>query len=143
MPKRTWMLGLGAVLVIAVLAAYQVGRGPSGPKISASPAGNLVDGQSVSIGLSGFIAGSSVRISECATAASANALGCGAELGAQATSVTGTDGSASLTFTVSARAAAGPLETGAIEACSNQCVIVATVGPGFAFASAPIAFEAP
>ena len=143
MSKRIWVLGIGAVLVIAVLAAYQIGSGSGQPKVSVSPAGDLIDGQSVSVEMSGFTAGTSVFVSECATAATANAVGCGSELGAQATAVTGTDGSASLTFAVRAQAAAGPHETGAIEGCANQCVIVATLGSGSAFASAPIAFEAP
>ena len=143
MSRRIWALGIGAVLVIAVLAAYEVGLGAAGPQVSVSPAMNLADGQSVSLRLAGFGPGSTVRISECATAASANDLGCGTELAVQTAAVISNDGSGSATFTVRSEAAAGRLQTGAIEVCSDQCVIVATIGGGHAFATAPIAFEAP
>jgi hypothetical protein len=51
--------------------------------------------------------------------------------------------SCSAAFTVRSEAPAGPLTTGAIEACPNQCVIVATLGSGFAFAYTGIAFQGP
>ncbi len=143
MSKQILKLGLAAVLVIVVLAVYVIGRGSTRPQVSVSPTANLADGQSVSVRLSGFGPGNTVRLSECATDASANDLGCGTELAAQTATVTGSDGSGSVTFTVRPQAAAGPLHTGAIEACSDQCVIVATLGPGTTFATAPITFEAP
>jgi hypothetical protein len=143
MSKPFLALGAAAILVIAVLAAYQFGLLATGPHVSVSPAANLIEGQSVSVTVSGFPASSTVRISECATAASANDLGCGADLTVQTAAVTGADGSGSITFAVRAQAAAGPLQTGPIEACSAPCVIVATTGAGSAFASTPIAFEAP
>ena len=143
MSKRFLVLGVGAILVIAVLAAYEIGLHSAGPQVSVSPAANLIDGQSVSVRLSGFPAGSMVRISQCATVAAANDLGCGSELAAQPVVLTSGDGSGTVSFPVRSQAAAGPLETGAIEACSDQCLIVATTGAGSHFATAAIAFEAP
>jgi hypothetical protein len=142
MLKRIRVLGVAAILVIAVLAAYEIAQQAAGPRVSASPAANLIDGQSVSVTASGFPPNSTVRISECATAAAANNLGCGAELAAQPVLTSG-DGSVTVSFPARSTAAAGPAQTGAIEACSDQCVIVATTGAGSHFATASIAFEAP
>jgi Neocarzinostatin family len=113
------------------------------PQVSVSPSDNLSDGQSVVVRVSGFGIGSKVWISECATSASANDLGCGAELAAQTFTATNNLRSGFAPFTVHSLAAAGPLNTGAIEACSDQCVIVATLGAGYAFAVAKISFEGP
>ena len=113
------------------------------PEVAVTPSDNLNDGQSVVVSVSGFGIGSKVWISECATAASANDLGCGAELAAQTFTATNERRTGSSPFIVHWQAAAGPLNTGAIEACSDQCVIVATLGAGYAFAVAKITFEAP
>jgi hypothetical protein len=143
MSKRFMALGAAAILVISALAAYELRLRAIGPQVSVSPAANLIEGQPVSVTVSGFPANSTVHVSECAMAASANDLGCGAELTAQTVAVAGADGSGSVTFTVLAHAEVGPLHTGAIEVCSDQCAIVATSGAGPNFASARIAFEAP
>jgi hypothetical protein len=113
------------------------------PQVSVTPSGDLTDGQSVIVRVSGFGIGSKVWISECATSASANDLGCGAELAAQTFTATNNLRSGFTPFVVHWQAAAGPLNTGAIEACSDQCVIVATLGGGYAFAIAKITFEGP
>lgn len=120
-----------------------MGFASSGPQVSASPSSNLVDGQSVVIRVGGFSPGTKVWISECATAASGNDLGCGAEIAGQAFSITDNDGAASTSFTVHSQAQEGPFNKGPIQVCSDQCVIVATLGGGYTFASAKIAFEAP
>jgi hypothetical protein len=113
------------------------------PQVSVEPSDSLTDGQSVIVRVTGFGIGSEVRVSECASASAANDRGCGAELAAQTLLFTRESRAGSAAFTVRSEAPAGPLTTGAIEACPNQCVIVATLGSGFAFAYTGIAFQGP
>lgn len=113
------------------------------PQVSVDPSDSLTDGRSVIVRVTGFGVGSQVYLSECATASFANDLGCGAELAAQTLLVTRESRAGSAAFMVHAQAPAGPLNSGAIEACSDQCVIVATLGSGYAFAYAGISFQAP
>jgi len=133
--------GLGLVLA-GGLAACGVAPG-SGPQVAVTPASQLTDGQSVVVRVTGFGAGRILYVSECATAASANGQGCGSELARQMGLVTADDQAGEATFIVQGQAQAGPFNTGAIEACSDQCVIVATLGDGDSFAYARIGFEAP
>jgi hypothetical protein len=135
-------LGRGVVpfLILISLAGC---AGPAQPEVTVSPADHLVDGQSVTIRLSGFGFDTKVWISECAAATSVQSQGCGAELTAQTPVVIGMDGAGVGTFTVSGHAQAGPFDSAPIEACADRCVVVATLGQDQPFASQPIAFEAP
>ena len=141
MSKRFVAVALGAILVVAVLAAYGIGQKLAGPRVSVSPAANLIDGDTVSVRLAGFSAGSSVQISECATVA-ASMIACSSELGPLAVVQIGSDGSGSASVAISSQAAAGQLSN-APQACSIQCVIQATASDGSAFVVAPIAFQEP
>lgn len=113
------------------------------PHVSVDPSTNLLDGQTVIVRVTGFGIGSQVRVSECASMSSANDQGCGLELAGQTLLFTRESRAGSVAFIVRARASAGPLQTAQVEACANQCVIVATLGAGFAFAATGMTFEAP
>jgi hypothetical protein len=113
------------------------------PQVTVSPADHLVDGQSVTIRLSGFGIDTKVWVSECAAAATVQSQGCGAELAAQTSVVTGMDGTGIGTFTVTGKAQAGPINSAPIEVCADRCVVVATLGQGQAYASRSIVFESP
>ena len=115
----------------------------SDPQVSVTPSGQLVEGRLVVVRVTGFGVGGKVWVSECATASSANDLGCGAQLAAQTLIATNGNRAGYAAFTIHAQAQAGPFNTGPIEACSDQCVIVATLGGGFAFAYAGISFQGP
>ena len=115
------------------------------PAIVVSPSANLRDGQAVTVRVTGFGVGSQVFLSECATAAVATDLGCGAPPLSQDqfTIVTGGDRSGTSTFTVSRLAASSPMETSPRVACAGACVLVATLGEGRALVVAPISFAVP
>jgi hypothetical protein len=131
-------------LAIFLLAVSLPGcAGPAQPKVTVSPADHLVDGQSVTIRLSGFGFDTKVWVSECAGAGAAQSRGCGAELPAQTPVVIGMDGAGVGTFTVTGKAQAGPFNSAQIEACTDLCVVVATLGQDQAYASQPILFDTP
>lgn len=111
------------------------------PQVTVTPATNLHDGETVTVQLTGFGVGGKVFLSECATAAAASDLGCGAELAAQPFVVTDDTRAGSTSLVVKSRAASGALASPVV-ACADQCVIVATVGGGYGFAFAPIVFGA-
>lgn len=79
------------------------------PQMSVRPSDSLHDGQSVVVRVSSFGIGSKIWISECATSASANDLGCEAELAAQTFTATNERRTGSAPFIVHWQAAAGPL----------------------------------
>ncbi len=85
--------------------------------------------------VAGFGVGGKVFLSECASAADATDLGCGAQLAGQPFLGTDATRAGEGTFTVQSHAASGPLAAPTI-ACTDQCVIVATLGNGFAYALA-------
>lgn len=93
--------------------------------------------------VTGLGVGGKVFLSECASAAVASDLGCGAQLAAQSFLVTDDSRAGHATFIVSASASADPLGTGALRPCADRCVIVATLGNGYPFVVAPIAFDTP
>lgn len=111
------------------------------PRVLVTPATNLHDGETVTVQLTGFGVGGKVFLSECATAAAASDLGCGAELAAQPFVVTDDTRAGSTSLVVKSRAASGALASPVV-ACADHCVIVATVGGGYGFAFAPIVFGA-
>jgi hypothetical protein len=112
------------------------------PTVTITQSNELRDGQTVQVSVSGFGVGGIVRLSECASAAVVTDLGCGAELAAQTMLVTDETRVGSASFVVHARAMSGPL-TGPAVACADRCVIVATLGPGYGHAIAPIEFTTP
>ena len=108
-----------------------------------TPSGDLQDYQVVDVEVTGFGVGGKVWLSECSSAAVATSLGCGSGLPTQTLLVTGDDRAGSASFEVRNAAASTPLESGAAQACTAACVIVATLGDGFPFVTAPIAFGGP
>lgn len=113
------------------------------PTVAVTPSGDLQDYQLVDVEVTGFAVGGKVWLSECASAAVATSLGCGSQLAAQAFLVTGDDRAGSASFEVRATAATAPLTSAPVRACVTDCVIVATLGDGFPFVTAPIAFGGP
>lgn len=113
------------------------------PTVVVTPSGDLQDYQIVDVEVTGFGVGGKVWLSECASAPVATSLGCGSGLPTQTLLVTGDDRAGSASFQVRSAAASTPLESGAAQACTAACVIVATLGDGFPFVTAPIAFGGP
>jgi hypothetical protein len=136
-------LGIASVLPVPSENVPVPALTVSDPQVSVTPSGQLDDGQSVVVRVTGFGVGGKVWVSECATASSANDLGCGAQLAAQTLIATNGNRAGYAAFTIHAQAQAGPFNTGPIEVCSDMCVIVATLGGGFAFAYAGISFQGP
>ena len=102
------------------------------PKVTVAPSRDLKNGQKVTVSVTGFDSGGKFFISECASASDANSAGCGPGLPAFGV-INNNQGVGSYPFTVSATAAAKP-EGKATVQCTDQCVIVATVGIGYGFA---------
>lgn len=95
--------------------------------ITVEPAAALVSGRTVIVWVRGFPHGAKVWLSECASAAKVNPLGCGQQLAAQPFLATNRAGAASGKFTVSAYASARPY-FGPLVKCAPTCVLVATSG---------------
>jgi prolyl-tRNA editing enzyme YbaK/EbsC (Cys-tRNA(Pro) deacylase) len=110
------------------------------PTVTVTPATGLVDGQLVRISVVGFGVGGTVRLSECASAAAATDLGCGAQLAAQTLLATDDARAGSALFIVHAAASGRPLAEAPASPCGPSCVVVATLGDGYPFALAPMAF---
>jgi photosystem II stability/assembly factor-like uncharacterized protein len=110
------------------------------PRVVVTPATNLRDGQTVSVSVTGFGVGGIVRLSECSSAAIATDLGCGDQLAAQTMLATDEHRSGSASFVVHLEAADRALGTPDVR-CNDQCVLVATLGAGFGFATAPLGFR--
>jgi hypothetical protein len=111
------------------------------PTVAITPSTHLHDGQTVEVHITGFGVGGKVFLSECASAAEATDLGCGAELAAQPFLVTDDGRAGSASFTVRAGADGSPLSVGLLTRCKDQCVLVATIGGGYPFIATPIAFD--
>jgi hypothetical protein len=109
------------------------------PKVTVTPDTGLGNGQSVKVTVAGFGVDGKVWISECDHAEDANYLGCGPQLAAQPFLITGNGRSGTTNFVVHTSAPSRPLDTSALDPCTNLCVIVAEGGGG-AWAVAPIAF---
>lgn len=110
------------------------------PKVEVTPSADLSDGERVEVAVTGFGVGGKFFLSECASAARANSLGCGPQLAAQPFGVTNNSGAGSFGFTVTSMAAVSPYNTTSTLYCTDQCVIVATVGGGGGFSYTPITF---
>jgi len=110
------------------------------PKVTVTPAKILIDGETVRVDVSGFWG--KVWLSECATLADASSGGCGAQLAAQPFLITDDTWTGHASFVV--RAAASGTQLGAqLRACVGRCVLVATLGYGAPFATAPLVFGIP
>ena len=110
------------------------------PRVTVTPSRNLRNGQKVTVSVTGFDSGGKFFISECASVSDASSGGCGPELAAQPFGViNNTEGVGSYPFTVSITAAEKPEGKAPVQ-CTDQCVVVATVGIGYGFAYAPIEF---
>lgn len=112
------------------------------PTVAVTPAGDLEDYEMVDVDVTGFSVGGKQYVSECASVAVATSLGCGAELAAQTPLVTGDDRAGSAGFQVSTKASDGPGRP-ADRPCTDQCVIVVSLGAGFPFITSPIYFGGP
>jgi hypothetical protein len=110
------------------------------PKVVIKPAGILVDGETVRVAVSGLWG--KVFLSECATAASASSGGCGPQLAAQPFLITDDSGTGFASFVVRGTAASTQLGT-QLQSCVAQCVLVATLGYGYGYATAPLRIGIP
>jgi hypothetical protein len=113
------------------------------PRVTITPNTHLVEGQTVAVQVTGFGVGGKVFVSECSSAAEATDLGCGAELAAQPFLVTDDNRTGSINFQVRATAAGRAPSGGPLAHCTDQCVLVATIGGGYPFVVTPLAFDAP
>ena len=110
------------------------------PTVTVTPSSNLVDGQQVRVTVTGFGQGGKFFLSECASPTDANDAGCGKGLPAQPFGVTDNSGDGSMTFQVQASAEVDHDDLTDIQPCTGQCVLVATVGIGYGYASARLTF---
>ncbi len=113
------------------------------PIVTVIPSTHLKDGQAVQVRVTGFGVGGKVWLSQCASAAAATDLGCGVDLAAQPFLVTDDSEAGSATLVVRASASGRALSAGPASQCVDQCVIVATIGSGYPFLVAPVAFTGP
>jgi hypothetical protein len=113
------------------------------PTVTITPPNHLKDGQTVQVRVTGFGVGGKVWLSECASASVATDLGCGAQLAAQPFLVTDDTRAGSASLVVRAEAARTPLSANLMSPCTDQCVVVATLGDGYGYAVAPITFGPP
>ncbi len=110
--------------------------------LTVTPSARLQDAQQVTVTVRGFLPNRKFHLSECLAPNELNALGCGAQLAAQPFGLTDANGNGSTPFTVRSAASTGPLIP-TVQACTGECVIVATAGVGGAFYFAPITFAPP
>jgi hypothetical protein len=110
------------------------------PTVVVSPGTGLFDDQEVLVTVTGFGIGGKVWLSQCAVGSNANGEGCGQGLPEQTLLVTDDNGGGSVAFQVQSSAAAQPNNLTTLDACVNNCVLVATVGSGYGFADASLRF---
>jgi hypothetical protein len=110
------------------------------PTVTVTPSSNLVDGQQVHVTVTGFGQGGKFYLSECASPADANDAGCGNGLPVQPFGSTDNSGDGSMTFQVRVSAAVLHDDLTDIQPCTDQCVLVATVGIGYGYAYTPLSF---
>jgi photosystem II stability/assembly factor-like uncharacterized protein len=143
--------GIKVTMVVSLASVSHLANGPTAgtpppalsvdrPALSVSPSSHLRNGQAVAVRVTGLGVGGKVFLSECAAAAVASDLGCGAQLAAQPFLVTDDSRVGHATFIVSASSSADPFGTAALRPCADRCVIVATLGDGYPFVVAPISF---
>jgi hypothetical protein len=110
--------------------------------LTVTPSIDLQDAQQVRVSVKGFLPNRKFYLSECLSPTELTALGCGAQLAAQPFGLSDASGNGSTTFTVHSAASSGA-HIPTVEACTGECVIVATAGVSEAFYSAPITFAPP
>lgn len=110
--------------------------------LTVAPSKDLQDAQQVTVTVKGLLPNRKFYLSECLTPTELNALGCGAQLAAQPFGLTDSNGMGSTTFTARSAASTGPLIP-TVQACTGECVIVATAGTSGVFYFAPITFAPP
>lgn len=114
------------------------------PAVTVTPNRGLVDGQRITVRVTGFGVGTKVWLSECASGGrGATALGCGPQLPAQTLLLTGGDGSGTTTFVAHNLAATKAYDPTELRPCRTECVVVATLGSGDNYAYASITFRTP
>jgi len=113
------------------------------PKVTATPDKELVDGERITVDVTGFGVGAKVWLSECATARDVTDRGCGPQLPAQTLLVTGDDRAGSASFVVHDPAPVRGYDSTDLRPCSPTCVVVATLGfvSGYSPAYTPITFQ--
>jgi len=110
------------------------------PTVLVSPGTGLFDDQDVLVTVTGFGIGGKVWLSQCVALSDANDAGCGQGLPEQTLLVTDDNGSGSVAFQLQSSASAQHDNLTNVEPCVDNCVIVATVGIGYGFASASLQF---
>ena len=112
------------------------------PTVTVTPSSRLINGQKVTVRVTGFGIGGKVWLSECADAAEANDQGCGHGLPAQTLLVTDNTGSGSVAFPVTSSASpkANHYAMTDLQPCANRCVLVATLGHGYGFSYTSLQF---
>jgi hypothetical protein len=111
------------------------------PKVTVSPASNLVDGEKVKVTVTGFGQGGEFLLSECASVADVSSGGCGDQLAQQPLGVTNNSGRGTTTFDVTSSANVKPYNH-TTQPCTDKCVLVATVGGHYGCAYTPLRFAA-
>jgi hypothetical protein len=122
------------------LAASTIALQTHNPTVAVTPAAYLFDDQQVLVTVTGFGIGGKVSLSECATASDANSLGCGHGLPVQTSLSTDNNGGGSVAFQLQSSASAQPSNLNDIQPCTNNCVLVATVGGSYGFAYTALHF---
>jgi len=110
------------------------------PTVIVTPNAGLVEGQRVTIRVTGFGIGGKVWLSECASISRLSDVGCGPRLAAQPVLMTDKHRVGSATFVVHDRAPIMANNTTNLRACVSACLVFATGGSGFAYT--PISFGA-
>jgi hypothetical protein len=115
---------------------YVRGLGPRGiaglpQTVRVVPASDLHNGEKVGVHVSGFWPESKFWLSECAKVVEAQGPpGCGKQLAAEPFGETSVTGQGVFTFTVQSRAAVKPFGSNKTVPCTDECVLMATSGPG-------------
>jgi len=110
------------------------------PTVAVAPATALFDDEEVLVTVKGFGIGGKVWLSQCAAASDTNGEGCGQQRPEQTLLVTDDKGGGSVAFQVKSSAAAQPDNLTNLDLCVDNCVVVATLGGGYGYASARLHF---
>jgi hypothetical protein len=108
--------------------------------VAVQPQSGLRSGQRVRVALSHFGSRGFVSLSQCAFFSEIAADGCGTRLSAQSRIKLNKSGSATTLFVVYDKAPASSGRHPPLFSCATNCVVVATLGSGYAYAAARIDF---
>jgi hypothetical protein len=109
------------------------------PAVTATPSRGLVDGQRITVRVTGFGVGGKVWLSECGAAEDIS-NGCGPQLPQQTLLVTDNHRAGTAVFVVHDRAATKANSTD-LQPCDSECGVVATLGGDLGHAFTPITFR--